>query len=479
MTATNGQPLPKTEELLSSANVVSAPKGNNFGTVRRSNKVLNRSTVIAIGVILVAVIVSQSGLLGIIWDNTAGRLPAANATSTPPPAGNVSSLLQRGENSNAQAAAAGTGNASGNGTGVTGVNGVNTGGNGAQNAAANRQANENLNVSMENGINTMRNNSVNQPLVTQIHANQGVNGVDPNTLMRQQNAAAANNTQQQQQTQQQVPAPSNDNSEILVASAVSQNGPSVDFGSSNIPVQKSDTTGNQAVSPSDLRSNSTLQFIATGSGSVYHSANEAPPAAAHEVFASTKTFWRLTATIDTTHPGYIWAELQQPIRDSFAPCKGCAHPIIFPVKTTLRGRADTNVATGDTSVTVSWDLCTLPNGYTCDLGGMQGQDPDGRNGLSGQVNNHSGRIYTTVFLGTLLTAAAAAGNTGGTLSPSAGASISGAAAGNLTNTANAELQKNLNIPAGIVVPEGKDFTIIIESTLVNVRPYSDLTQPDH
>ena len=474
---TEAQHLPNPDELLSSANVVSAPKKNSFGPTRRSTKVLNRSTMIAGLIILAAIIVGQSGILNTLFGTATQHIGAAKATPTPPPSGSVSSILQQGEASNAVGAQPGArpgiAGSSVNGT----ASGAATTGPGAQYAGTPNQSapNEDLNNSMGSAVSTMRNNGVNTPLVSVIHSNQSVAGVDPNTLMREQQGQQPQQATQTQsgQAASQVPAPSNDNTQILVASAVPQDGPQTDFGSSNIPMAKADATSSVA-SPAQLRSNNTLQFIASGSGAAYHSANEAPPVDPNEIFAGTATYWRLTSTIDTSHPGYIWAELEKPIRGSLNP-----YPIIFPAGTTLRGRADTNVAVGDSSVTVAWDLCTLPNGYTCDLGGMQGQDPDGRNGLSGQVNNHVGRTYTTVFLGTVLTAAAAAGNTGGTLSPSAGSSIAGAAAGNLANTANSQLQQNLAIPPSIVVPTGKDFVVRLESTIVNVRPYTDLTNPDH
>lgn len=436
---------PSPEELAANAHPVGAPQKDAFGPVRRANPLLNKTLMTSIGIVVLVLILVKAGIFATIFHLGVQTVaPSTEGTATPPPHANAAGgIIESANNS--------TPGPEGGGSGTSPS---------VRPTTLTPEQQEAMQEHLQQGgAGLDATSNVNQPLATNLAATS-LPSPTPEPAAAPPAAPAT----------AQVPAPTEQGADsILIASTTSQ-ASQTEFGSPAIPVPAASGASSNVQTPGQLRDNASLEFMSSASGAHYLQSSEEPPVGPIEIFPGTPIHARLTSGIDTTHPGYVWAEITQPVRNSLPP-----HQIIFPVTGTMRGRVDGDVIQGQSSVTVSWDLITLPNGWIFDLGNMQGSEPGSTNGISGSVNNHVGRTYTTVFLWPLLTGATAALNPGSnSLTPSAGASAASAAAAGLANAANAQLQQNLAIPPSIVVQPGKDFIIRVESTIVNVRPYVDI-----
>jgi len=108
----------------------------------------------------------------------------------------------------------------------------------------------------------------------------------------------------------------------------------------------------------------------------------------------------LYTPIDSTVPGPIAAQVRQDVYDS------THRQLLIPQGSRLTGSYANGVANGQARLFVGFDLVKLPNGRTIELSEMPGVDLQGVAGLGGKVDFHTGRLFGSVVLLSVLDAAA-------------------------------------------------------------------------
>lgn len=210
-----------------------------------------------------------------------------------------------------------------------------------------------------------------------------------------------------------------------------------------------------------------LAFLESNRSRWYVNSIEQDALTQNEVFAGTPVRGSLDDRIVSTMPGKVFGHVTYDVRASLKP-----YPIVIPVGSTIVGRYDATVRPGDDRVLVAWDYIQMPDGRIFDLGGMSGSENDGSNGLVADVNDHRGRIYTTAFIGSILSAGAQlaqpASATGAY--PTVGQTLAGAAGTSIANSTNQILQAKLQEPPTLTVERGRPFMIRLAATAV-IDPY--------
>jgi type IV secretory pathway VirB10-like protein len=173
---------------------------------------------------------------------------------------------------------------------------------------------------------------------------------------------------------------------------------------------------------------------------------------------------RLLTKIVSDLPGPVAAEITTPIYDS------ATHAVlVIPPGTKLFGQYDTQIAHGQNRLLMSFTRLIFPNGREFAIGGEPAADAQGSAGLSGDVNNHRGSLYTTATLLTVLGGAEAAlspNTTGGLVTQSSiGSQIQSAAGGQLDNVSTKILNQNLEQPPTIIIRPPCLFQIIVTRDL--------------
>jgi type IV secretion system protein VirB10 len=123
----------------------------------------------------------------------------------------------------------------------------------------------------------------------------------------------------------------------------------------------------------------------------------ATPSTKDTLLPTTVISARLISAIDSDLPGPVSAMVTQPVYDSATH----AH-VVIPQGAFLYGTYDSHIISGQNRLLVAWTEIIFPNGEDFRMGAQPGTDPQGRSGFSGSVNNHSGDLFRTAFLMTLL-----------------------------------------------------------------------------
>ncbi len=208
-------------------------------------------------------------------------------------------------------------------------------------------------------------------------------------------------------------------------------------------------------------------FLEGRSAPVYTSAREEQARSRTEVFPGQKIWCQLDDTINTSLPGFVFAHITRDVRASLPP-----YPVVFPAGTGVSGAYNADTHPGDDRVAVRWEKMVLPNGTTYQLQNVQAASTDGSNGFTADVNNHIGRVYSTLFLGSVLAGAAGAVANGSNNGyPSVGQAAIANVGAQVANAASSAVQAQVAQPPTLVVKSGTAFTISFVS-VAPVLPYS-------
>lgn len=211
-------------------------------------------------------------------------------------------------------------------------------------------------------------------------------------------------------------------------------------------------------------------FGGSGAAPGYHRSRLSDPISTREIFAGTPIRLQLDDAIDTSLPGGITAHITYDVHCSKAP-----YPVCIPKATTVSGRYNAAVISGDGRVQIVWDVMKLPNGQSFDLAGAEGADTSGASGLAANVDDHRGRIFSTTFLSAILAAGAqlAQPASGSILSAAtAGQTAAGAVGGAIAQTGSQIVANQIQRPPTLTVERGRQFMIRLKSTLVMDLPES-------
>ena len=178
--------------------------------------------------------------------------------------------------------------------------------------------------------------------------------------------------------------------------------------------------------------------------------------------------------INSQLPGPVIAQVSQPVYDA-----ATGRYLLIPQGTRLFGTYSNEVAYGQERVFVAWQRLVFPDGKAMDLGEMPGTDGAGLAGLSGEVNNHTFRIFGNALLMSLITAGAAysqqphnaAVPQGYGTQQSASGTLSAALGQQLGAAGSALLMKNLNVAPTIEVHAGFRLNVVVTKDLTFDGPY--------
>jgi type IV secretory pathway VirB10-like protein len=164
----------------------------------------------------------------------------------------------------------------------------------------------------------------------------------------------------------------------------------------------------------------------------------------------------LETAIDSDLPGFARAVVSRDVR-GFDGAR-----VLIPKGSKLVGQYRSGVADGQSRVFVIWSRVLTPEGISIDIA-SPGADPQGRGGLTGEVNTHFFRRFGASILLSVLSggidAAAAAASQGGTTAIVIGSPVQA------SNLAQVALQKQINIGPTIKVAQGEPIRVFVARDL--------------
>lgn len=180
----------------------------------------------------------------------------------------------------------------------------------------------------------------------------------------------------------------------------------------------------------------------------------------------------LLVGINSDLPGETSALVRRNVYDSVT-----GRYLLVPQGTRLLGSYDNRVAYGQRRVLLAWNRLLFPDGRTMDLSGMPGADLAGASGLSDRVNSH----FVRAFGHALLLSAISAGvqlsqpqQSADGRAPSASQIVAAALGQELSSTANALLNRELNVQPTLEVRPGYLFNVEVTADILFASPYTVL-----
>lgn len=122
-----------------------------------------------------------------------------------------------------------------------------------------------------------------------------------------------------------------------------------------------------------------------------------PPRSPYEIMAGDVIPAALVTALNSDAPGRVIAQVTAPVYDTVT-----GTHLLIPQGARLIGAYDNGVHYGDARIVLSWDRLILPNGFSIDLGAMNGADPTGAAGVADAVDNHLWRLGGAVGLSAII-----------------------------------------------------------------------------
>lgn len=190
--------------------------------------------------------------------------------------------------------------------------------------------------------------------------------------------------------------------------------------------------------------------------------DEIKPATPYTVTAGSIIPATLVSGIDSDLPGPIKATVSQNVYDTVT-----GNYLLIPQGSVLNGVYDSSVSYGQTRVMMVWSSITFPDGNTVNLGGMPGADLQGYMGSTDLVDNHYMKVFGSALLFSLFGAGSQLtqpSNSSGQ-GPTTSQIVYAAVGQQLTQTAQAYLQKDLNIQPTLKIRPGNNFQVFVTRNL--------------
>lgn len=168
--------------------------------------------------------------------------------------------------------------------------------------------------------------------------------------------------------------------------------------------------------------------------------------------------------INSDLPGEITAYVVTDVYDSMG--RGA---LLIPKGSVLVGRYSSDVKAGQERLLFAFQRIIMPNGLSFDLPAAQGSDLAGASGVSGDVNNHFFKMFSTSFFTAWLTdqvspATITTGNNGTTTTGSTAGLV-------LLDVSKTILDRNRNIPPTITVDQGTRINVEVKKDMEFAGPY--------
>lgn len=189
--------------------------------------------------------------------------------------------------------------------------------------------------------------------------------------------------------------------------------------------------------------------------------DEIKPLTPYTLIAGTILPATLVTGMNSDLPGNIQARISQNVYDTKT-----GNYLLIPQGSVLNGVYDANVSYGQERVMMVWQSITFPNGNTVNLDGMPGADLQGYAGIQDQVDNHYGKVFGSAVLFSLFGVASQMTQPDNNDEGTSNQQIVYASVGTtLTQTAQAYLQKNLNIQPTLKIRPGANFQVYVTRNL--------------
>lgn len=169
--------------------------------------------------------------------------------------------------------------------------------------------------------------------------------------------------------------------------------------------------------------------------------------------------------INSDLPGEITAYVVTNVYDSLG--NGA---LLIPKGSVLAGRYNSEVKPGQERVLFAFNRLIMPNGQSFDLPGAKGSDLAGASGITGDVNNHFFKMFSTSFFTAWLADRVTPQTT---TTGVAGSTTSVSPAGQvLVDVSKSILDRNRSIPPTITVEQGARINVEVKKDMEFSGPYS-------
>ena len=203
----------------------------------------------------------------------------------------------------------------------------------------------------------------------------------------------------------------------------------------------------------------------------YHDAQYVPsqryaPRTNFELIAGSVLPAELVTAIDSELPGVIVAQVRSDVFDSRS-----GRYLLVPRGSRLVGVYQSEIGYGQSRVLVAWQRLIFPDTSSIDLYNQPGADSDGRAGLSGAVDRHTGRIIGALLVSSILSAASGLQANIGTANSSNGSIIVNSAGQQVAQAGTQLAEKEANVPPTIHIPKGYPFVVVVDRDIAFSQPY--------
>lgn len=173
----------------------------------------------------------------------------------------------------------------------------------------------------------------------------------------------------------------------------------------------------------------------------------------------------LITALNSDAPGQVIAQVSAPVFDTVT-----GRHLLIPQGARLIGAYQSGARYGDRRLRLVWNRLVLPNGYSLDLGGMDGTDAQGAAGVSDSTDNHLDRLAVAIGLSALISVAANEAEESGDDEDRLGPSLGDAAAQQAAATGSRIVERDLAVHPTLRVRAGASVRVLVTRDLV-LRPY--------
>lgn len=164
--------------------------------------------------------------------------------------------------------------------------------------------------------------------------------------------------------------------------------------------------------------------------------------------------------VKSTLPGRMIGQVREDVYDSVT-----GNYLLIPKGARLLGIYDSNVTFGQDRVMIIWERILFPSGKSVKLDRFAGTDLSGYAGVTGKVNNHYGKLLTSVVLSSIIGAGTAIVDDDD--DDDDWKSEAGRGAGEqIINIGTKFADRIMNISPEITIAPGQKFNIIVNSDMI-------------
>ena len=166
--------------------------------------------------------------------------------------------------------------------------------------------------------------------------------------------------------------------------------------------------------------------------------------------------------VKSTLPGRMIGQVRENVYDSVT-----GNHLLIPKGARLLGMYDSNVTFGQNRIMIIWERILFPNGNSIQLDRFAGTDLSGYAGVTGKVNNHYGKLLTSVVLSSIIGAGTAIVTNDDDDNDKDWQQAAGEGAGEqIINIGTKFAEKVMNISPEITISTGQKFNIIVNSDMI-------------